>query len=86
MMANKPMYDEWIAHRRVAARSRDLTDRVMAAVEKQDMQRSQREERVRLVDRMNASPPARIAVCLAALLVGCFPFLLVAYAAKLIVF
>ena len=82
-MADEPMYDEWIANRRAAEPSRELTDRVMAAVEERDVQRKRY---VRLADRMNESRPARWAACLAALLVGSLPFLLVAYVAKLLVF
>ena len=82
-MADEPMYDEWIANRRAAEPSRDLTDRVMAAVESRDVRPKCY---VRLVDRMNQSRPARWAACLAALLVGSLPFLIVAYVAELIVF
>ncbi len=82
-MADEPMYDEWIANRRAAEPSRELTDRVMAAVEERDVQRKRY---VRLADRMNESRPARWAACLAALLVGSLPFLLVAYVAELLVF
>ena len=77
------MYDEWIAHRRAAEPSSELTERVMAAVEERDMRRKRR---VRLADRMNESRPARWAACLAASLVGSLPFLLIAYVAKLLVF
>ncbi len=82
-MADEPMYDEWIANRRAAEPSRDLTDRVMAAVEERDVQRKRY---VRLADRMNESRPARWAACLAALLVGSLPFLLVAYVAQSLVY
>ena len=82
-MADEPMYDEWVANRRAAEPSRELTDRVMAAVEERDVQRKRY---VRLADRMNESRPARWAACLAALLVGSLPFLFVAYVAELIVF
>ena len=85
-MADEPRYEDWIAHRRAAAPSGDLTDRVMAAVESEDRQPTWRKERRRIVDRMNESQPARWAACVAALLVGSFPFFVVAYAAKLIVF
>jgi hypothetical protein len=83
MMADEPMYDEWIAHRRAAEPSRELTDRVMAEVEERDVQRKRY---VRLVDRMNESRPARWAACLTALLVGSLPFFFVAYLAELLVF
>ena len=82
-MANEPMYHEWIANRRAAEPSRELTDRVMAAVEERDVQRKRY---VRLADRMNESRPARWAACLAALLVGSLPFLFVAYVAQSPVF
>ncbi len=82
-MADEPMYDEWIANRRAAEPSRELTDRVMAAVEERDVQRKRY---VRLADRMNESRPARWAACLAALLVGSLPFLFVAYVAQSLVF
>ena len=82
-MAEEPMYDEWLADRRAAKPSCDLTDRVMATVEERNVQRK---HYVRLADRLNDSRPARWAACLAALLVGSLPFLLVAYAAQLLVF
>ena len=82
-MADEPMYDEWIANRRAAEPSRELTDRVMAAVEERDVQRTRY---VRLADRMNESRPARLAACLVASLVGSLPFFLVAHAAELPVF
>ena len=82
-MADEPMYDEWIANRRAAEPSRELTDRSMAAVEERDVQRKRY---VRLADRMNESRPARWAACLTALLIGTLPFLFVAYAAELLVF
>ena len=81
-MADEPMYDEWVANRRAAEPSRELTDRVMAAVEEREVQH---EHYVRLADRMNESPPARWAACVAAVLVGSLPFLLVAYVAELLV-
>ncbi len=82
-MADEPMYDEWIANRRAAEPSRELTDRVMAAVEERDVQLKCY---VRLADRMNESRPARWAACLAASLVGSLPFLFVAYVAQFLVF
>ncbi len=82
-MADEPMYEEWIANRRAAKPSRELTDRVMALVEERGVQRRRY---VRLVDRMNESRPARLAACLAAMLVGSLPFLFVAVVAELIVF
>ena len=81
-MADEPMYDEWIANRRAAEPSRELTNRVMATVEERDMLRKRY---VRLANHMNESRPARWAACLAAMLVGSLPFLLVAHAAKLLV-
>lgn len=78
-MPDEPMFDEWLASRRVAKVPDELTDRVMAAVEKRIVQR---EHYVRLADRINESQPARLTACLAALLVGCLPFLFVAYAAQ----
>ena len=82
-MANEPMYDEWIANRQTVEHSRKLTDRVMAAVEERDVQRKRY---ARLAHQMNNSRPARWAACLAAVLVGCLPFLLVAHVAHLLVF
>ena len=82
-MADEPMYDEWIANRRAAEPSRELTERVMAALEERHVERKRY---VRLADRMNESRPARWAACLAALLVGSLPFLFVAYVAELLVF
>ena len=82
-MTDEPMYDEWIANRRAGEPSRELTDRVMAAVEERA---TQREHYVRLADRMNQSRPTRWAACLAASLVGGLPFLYLAYVAELLVF
>ena len=82
-MADEPMYDEWIANRRAAEPSRELTDRVMAAVEERDVPR---QRYVRLADRMNESRPARWAACLAALLIGSLPFVFVAFVAESIAF
>ena len=82
-MADEPMYDKWIANRRAAQPPRDLTDRVMAAVEERDVQLKRY---VRLANQLNESRPARWAACLAALLVGSLPFLFVAHMAKLLVF
>jgi hypothetical protein len=83
MMSDEPMYDEWIANRRAAEPSRELTNRVMAAVEERDVQRK---GCVRLADRLNQSRSARWAACVAASLVGSLPFLFVAQVAKLLVF
>lgn len=78
-MPDKPMYDEWLASRRAVVVPDELTDRVMAAVE---MRVVQRKHYVRLADRINESRSARMTACLAALLVGCLPFLFVAYVAQ----
>ena len=78
-MPDKPMYDEWLASRRAAKVPGELTDRVMAAVEKRVVHGT---HYVHLADRINESRPARLTACLAALLVGCLPFFLVSYAAQ----
>ena len=67
----------------LAQPSGDLTDRVMAAVEDRDLQSA---PYVQLADRLNESRSAQWAACLAALVVGSLPFLLVAHAAELLVF
>ena len=82
-MADESMYDAWIAHRRDAEPSGDLTDRVMVAVHEREVQPICC---VRFADRMNESRLARWAACLASVLVGSLPFLLVAYVAQLLVF
>ncbi len=79
-MDNKSGYDEWLAGRRAIEPPSDLTDRAMVTVEAGATQRPV----ARLSDRLNASLPARWGVCIASLLVGCLPFLYVAYAAKLV--
>ena len=81
-MTNEPMYDRWIARRQAAEPSHDLTDRVMASVE----DRVVCKRHVRLADRINESHPARLTACLAAFLVGCLPFIFVAYVAQSFVF
>ena len=81
-MPNKPIYDEWIASRRAAEPSSDLTDRVMAAIEERN---TLRKHYVRLADRINESQPARWAACVAAMLVGSLPFLYVAHVAQMLV-
>ncbi len=83
MMIDEPVYDEWVANRRAAEPSRELTDRVMAAVEERDRQRRRY---VRLAVFMNQSRLARWSACTAALLVGSLPFLFVAYVAQSLVF
>lgn len=90
-MADEPIYDEWIAHRRASEPSRDVTDRVMASLEDRDVERDekrgvQRNTWVRLAARVNESPSARWAACLAASLVGSLPFLFVAHVAELLIF
>ena len=82
-MADEPMYEEWIASRREAEPSAELTDRVMDAIEQRD---APRRGFVRLADRMNESPLARLAACAAALLVGSLPFAFVVSVAQLPVF
>ena len=77
----EPRYDDWIANRRAVEPSRDLTNQVMATVERQN---AQVVRHVRLAEKMNNSLPARCAACVSAMLVGSLPFLYVAYAAKLI--
>ena len=92
-MADEPVFDEhvyedWLANRRAAEPSRDLTKQVMAAVEDRDVHRKEdagREGYVRLAQRMDGSRLARCAACLAAVLVGSLPFLFVAHAAYLFV-
>lgn len=87
-MADEPMNDEsmfgeWIAGRRAVEPSRDLADQVMAAIEERDVPRKRF---VRLASHINESRPARWAACMAAVLVGSLPFLLVAHVAHLLVF
>ena len=82
-MTDEQIYDDWIAKRRAVEPSHELGDRVMAAVEEQDVRR---DPHVRLADHMNNSLMARCAACLAASLVGSLPFLFVAYVAELLVF
>jgi hypothetical protein len=78
-MPDNPFYDEWIASRRALKAPRELTDRVMNAVEDRIVQRT---HYVCLADRINESRPARLTACLAALAVGCLPLLFVAHAAQ----
>lgn len=83
-MNNEPMpdqsiYDEWVSSRRTADAPRGLTDRVMTALEQRVVHRK---HGAPLADRINESRSARLAACLAALLVGCLPFLFVAYVAQ----
>lgn len=82
-MVNERWYDEWIARRRTIDPSSDLANRVMAALEGHS---AQQDSYVRLAHRMNESRIVRWAACLASFLVGSLPFLLVAYAAELLVF
>ncbi len=82
-MNDEPRYNEWIANRRAVEPSGELTDRVMATVERQDVRANRH---VRLADHMNNSLSARWAACVSALLVGSLPLLYVASAAKLLVF
>ena len=82
-MTGEQHYDKWIANRRVAEPSCDLTDRVMNAVEGRDVGRKWY---VRMADRINESRMACCAACLVALLAGSLPFLFVAYVAQSLVF
>lgn len=82
MTEDELMYDEWVAGRRAVEPSPELANRVMAAVEAEP---ARRQRRVCLADRMNDSRLARWAACLAALLVGSLPFVVVAYAAQMLV-
>lgn len=82
-MVDERMYDEWIAQRRSAEPTRELVERVMFAIKEQDMQRN---PVVCLSDRINESRPARWVACLAALLIGCLPFFVVAYVAQSLVY
>lgn len=79
---NDQVYDKWLASRRTAEPSSDLTDRVMGAIR----ERGASIHYVGLADRMNQSPPLRWAACAAALLVGSLPFFVVAYVAQSRVF
>ena len=76
-----PVYDKWLASRRTAEPSIDLTGRVMAAIRKRGAPTGY----VGLADRMNQSP-LRWGACAAALLVGSLPFFFVAYVAQSRVF
>ena len=79
----KTMYVEWIERRRSVAPRSDLTDRIMSTVGSRQVHRP---DNGRLADRVNESIVARYTACAAALLVGIFPFLFVAYVAELIVY
>lgn len=74
-MEHEPKYDDWISRRRAVEPSRELTDRICAAVEARDLDR---QRLPRLADRMNASRLARWAACAAGLLLGSLPFFLAA--------
>jgi len=80
---DEPIYDEWVVNRRAVQPSGELTDRVMATVEERY---KLNHSYLCLADRMNESPPARWAACVAALLVGSLPLLFAAHVAKLLVF
>lgn len=82
-MADNSNYEEWIADRRAVRPSGDLIDRVMTAVE--DRQEQCKPD-VYFADRLNDSRPVRWAACVAAMLIGSLPFLLVANVAYLLVF
>jgi len=81
-MFEQQMYNKWIANRRTAEPSHDLTDRVMVSLG----DRVKRKRYVRLAYRINESHPARLAACLTAFLVGSLPFMFVAYVAQSLVF
>ena len=79
-MTDEDLYKEWIASRQSAKPSRELTDRVMSALESRSERRDvRRRVDVPLADRINQSPLTRWAACVVALLVGILPFLYVAY-------
>ena len=80
---NDSAYNEWLLSRRAVEPSADLARRVMETVEQR---RVPGRKSIHLTDRINASMVSRCAVCAAALMVGVFPFVFVAYVAKLIAF
>ena len=82
-MTEESNYDDWINSRRDFRSADHLADRIMSAVEERGVQHK---SDVRLADRLNESLVARLATCLAALLVGCLPFLFVAYVSQSLAF
>ena len=77
------VYDDWIANRRAVEPPSELTDRVMALVEKQNLSGSRS---LGLVESLNESPLLRVAACFVSSLVGSLPFLYAAYVAQLLAF
>lgn len=82
-MSDDPIYAQWIERRRSATPSPDLADRVMAVLESEE---GQPRLSVRLASRIDGSRLVRWAACVAALLLGCLPFLFVAIVAHSPVF
>ncbi len=90
-MVDDSMYDDWIARRKAAEQSAELTDRIMSTLEAREVSlastgRGKADRLAAFSVRVNESSSARIAACVAALLVGCVPFLFVAYVAQTLVF
>lgn len=90
-MVDESRYDDWIDRRKAAESSAELTDRIMSNLEARSVSlapasRGKADPLVAFSVRVNESSSARIAACVAALLVGCVPFLFVAYVAQTLVF
>lgn len=77
-MKNESEFDDWIASRREVEPPAGLADTVMNSLKNRDSTVPV----IRLADRLNDSRSARVAACLAGLLVGCLPFVVLAYIAQ----
>jgi len=78
-------YQQWLARRREVRPPFELADQIMSQVTELESQRRSIGAWL-LVERIERSRAARWAVCSGALAIGCFPFLVLAYVAKLLTF
>ena len=82
-MAQNENYEAWLNNRREAEPAPELTDRIMDAISEPS---AAVVSSSRFASRINGSSFTRWSACTAAFVVGCMPFMFVAYVAELIVF
>jgi hypothetical protein len=82
---NHDPYEKWLTERRSVSPSEKLPDQIMAQLAGLERQR-RAVWWLRLVQQVEHSRAARWAVCCAALAIGGFPFLFLAYVSKFLTF
>jgi hypothetical protein len=79
------LYNQWLAQRRQELPPPNLPDEIMQRVGELEQHR-QAVWWVRLLNRVERSRASRWAVCGGAMVVGCLPFLFLAYVAQVVTF